>query len=69
MICMDFKDIAVGLISRDPRFANNPQAQNYLRIIQSGDAQQGEQIARNLCQTYGVTPDQAVQQARSFFHL
>lgn len=66
---MDLKDIALGLIAKNPRFANNPQAQNYLRIIQSGDAQQGEQIARNLCDTYGVTPDQAVQQARTFFNL
>lgn len=66
---MDFKELAINLISQNPRFANNPQAQNYLRVIQSGDAQQGEQIARNLCQTYGMTPDQAVQQARTFFNL
>lgn len=66
---MDFRELAINLISQNPRFANNPQAQNYLRVIQSGDAQQGEQIARNLCQTYGMTPDQAVQQARTFFNL
>lgn len=66
---MDIKDIAINMIRRNPRFANNPQAQNYLQIIQSGNSQQGEQIARNLCQTYGVTPDQAVQQARNFFNL
>lgn len=66
---MDIKDIAINMISRNPRFANNPQAQNYLQIIRSGNSQQGEQIARNLCQTYGVTPDQAVQQARNFFNL
>ena len=66
---MDIRDIAINMISKNPQFANNPQAQNYLQIIRSGDSQQGEQIARNLCQTYGVTPDQAVQQARSFFNL
>lgn len=66
---MDFRELAINLISQNPRFANNPQAQNYLRVIQSSDAQQGEQIARNLCQTYGMTPDQAVQQARTFFNL
>lgn len=36
---MDFKELAINLISQNPRFANNPQAQNYLRVIQSGDAQ------------------------------
>ena len=66
---MDLKSFAVSLISKNPRFTNNPQAQNYLRIIQSGDSKQGEQIARNLCETYGVTPDQAVGQARQFFNL
>ena len=66
---MDLARFAVNLISRNPNIANNPQAQNYLRVIQSGDAEQGEQIARNLCNTYGVTPDQAVQQAKSFFNL
>ena len=66
---MDLARFAVNLISRNPNIANNPQAQNYLRVIQSGDAEQGEQMARNLCNTYGVTPDQAVQQAKSFFNL
>lgn len=66
---MDLKTLAINLISRDPRISNNPQAQAYLQIIQSGDQQQGEKIARNLCDTYGVTPDQAVSQARRFFNL
>lgn len=56
-------------IMNDPRIRQNPQAQQYLQIIQSGDQQKGEEIARNLCQTYGVTPDQAMQQARQFFHF
>lgn len=66
---MDVRDFALKLLERDPRFASNPQAQNYISIIRSGDADRGEQIARNLCNTYGMTPDQAVSQARAFFHL
>lgn len=28
-----------------------------------------QQIARNLCDTYGVKPEDAVAQAKSFFHI
>lgn len=51
----------------DPRIANNPQAQNILNILKSGDAVAGEQMARNLCQTYGMDPQQGVAQAQQAF--
>ena len=35
----------------------------------SGDAAKGQQMAENLCKTYGVTPDQALEQACKFFHI
>lgn len=38
-------------------------------IIKSGDANRGQQIARNLCNTYGVKPEDAIAQAKSFFHI
>lgn len=56
-------------IMQDPRIQQNPQAQQYLQIIQSGDQKKGEEIARNLCQTYGVSPEEAMQQAKQFFHV
>jgi len=66
---MDIKAFALNLLSRNPKIANNPQAQAYLNVIQSGDSAKGEEIARNLCATYGVTTDQAVNQAKQFFNL
>lgn len=63
----DIRSMALSLISRNPAIANNPQAQNLIGIIQNGDSKKGEEIARNLCNTYGVTPEQAVTQARNFF--
>ena len=38
-------------------------------VIRSGDAAKGQQIAKNLCDTYGVKPEDAISQARSFFHI
>lgn len=64
----------MGMISKvlgnmAPSLANNPNARAMIQAVQSGDAEAGERIARNLCQSYGMTPEQAVQQAKSFFHI
>lgn len=63
----DFRSMAISLISKNPSIANNPQAQNLISVIQNGDSKKGEEIARNLCNTYGVTPEQAFTQAKNFF--
>lgn len=45
----------------------NPLAQNMISVIQNGDDAKGEQIARNLCESYGVTPEEAYARAMQFF--
>lgn len=64
---LDFRSMAISLISKNPSIANNPQAQNLISVIQNGDSKKGEEIAHNLCNTYGVTPEQAFTQAKNFF--
>lgn len=54
---------------RNPSIANNPNARAMLEVVQSGDSMRGEQIANNLLKTYGMTKEEALQQARGFFHL
>lgn len=58
-----------ALIASNPSIQKNPQAQEYLQVIQNGDNRRGEQIANNICQSYGVTPQQALQNAKAFFHI
>lgn len=53
----------------NPNIANNPQAQAMLNVIKSGDSTKGEEIARNLCNTMGVTPEEATKQAANFFNI
>lgn len=38
-------------------------------VVKSGDAQKGEEIARNLCNTMGITPEEATKQAANFFNI
>ncbi len=60
---------AMNMIQQNPQIMNNPMAQNYISVIQSGDAQRGQQLAENICKSYGMTPQQALQKAKQFFHI
>lgn len=63
----DTRSFALQLIQRNPNITNNPNAQEMIRVIQNGDSARGEQIANNLISTYGVSRNQAMQQAANFF--
>ena len=65
----DPKQMAMNLLSQNPNIANNPNAQEFISVIQNGDSKRGQEIANNLCQAYGISPEDAVKQAKSFFHL
>ena len=65
----NLKNMAMNMIAQNPNVANNPNAQEFINVIQSGDNQRGSQIAKNLCDTYGITPEQATQQAKRFFNI
>ena len=55
---LNLMQFAMNMLKQNPNVARNPQAQTMLQVLQSGDAQKGQQIAQNLCQTYGITPEE-----------
>lgn len=63
------QQMALQMISRNPQIRSNPNAQSMIEVIETGDAKRGEQIARNLCNTYGTTPEQIIPTAKRFFGL
>ena len=69
MIPFDPRQMAMNLISQNPNIANNPNAQEFIKVIQNGDSVRGQQIADNLCQTYGISRDEALKNAKSYFNL
>lgn len=69
MLNVNPMQFAMKMLQRNPQVMNNPQAQGLMEVIQSGDTAKGKQMAENLCKTYGVTPDQALEEARKFFHI
>lgn len=62
-------NFAMQMIQNNPNISNNPQAQHMVEVIQSGNAEEGEKIANNLLQSYGVDKDTALKQAKSFFNI
>lgn len=66
---MGLAQMAMNKISSDPNLQKNPQARAFMDIMQRGDVAQGQQMARNLCQSFGVSEQEALQQAKSFFRI
>lgn len=63
------QQFALKMIANNPQVANNPQAQNYISVIKSGDEAKGTELARNICASYGKTPEEASAEARKFFGI
>ena len=61
------KDLVAELLKRNPEIMNNPQARSYIEAIQSGDQERIKSIGMNICDTYGVTPEQARNDTMRFF--
>lgn len=66
---MALAQMAMNRISSDPSFQKNPQARAFMDIMQRGDVAKGQQMAKNLCQSFGVSEQEALQQAKSFFRI
>ena len=66
---MDYKTFALMLLQRQPQIANSPMGQQFIKILQTGNVQAGQQMAQNICQAYGVTLDQALGMAKQQFNV
>lgn len=64
---MSPQQIVYGILQTRPDIANSPQGQQLMQILQSGDNEAGMQMAMNICNSYGVTPQQALSSAINFF--
>lgn len=60
---------ALNRLQSNPQFASNPQAQALMNAIQNGDSAKGEEVARNICKTMGMSEEEALKQAKQFFGI
>ncbi len=62
-------NMALDMISHRPDIANNPNAQEMINVIRTGDSKRGTEIAQNLCNTFGESPNDAIIRAKRFFNI
>lgn len=55
-----------GLIQQNPNVAQNPRNQQWLQVLQSGKQSDIENLANTICNEYGMTKEQAMQQVPGF---
>lgn len=63
----NLEQFALMLLKKNPKIANSPQGKEFLDILESGDSERGQQMARNYCKSYGDTPEEAYNKAQNFF--
>lgn len=63
---MNPMDMINMLMQRNPNVANNARNREFMKVLQSGNQQEIENLANKICQTYGITPEQALQQLPGF---
>lgn len=63
------KDFAIRMLQNNPNISNNPINQELVNVIKNNDSQRGEEIANNLCNTYGISKEEAIRRAKLFFNI
>ena len=56
-------------IMGNSQIMSNPMAKNAVELMQKGDSQGIEQMARNLCKEKNLNADEVMQQIKSKFNL
>lgn len=66
---MDVYAFAIDLLKKNPDKANTPLGKQLMQILDSKDYDAGEKLGQNICNTYGVDPEEAYNQGKTFFGL
>lgn len=63
---MNIPPMVMNMLMNSPQAKSNPMAQQLLTILRDGDDKAGEEMAMNLCQTYGCSKEEALKQAQEW---
>lgn len=61
------QQFALNLIANNPNVIQNDKQKHWVDVIKSGNSQEGEQLANNLLNTYGVRREDVPNIAQQFF--
>lgn len=58
-----YYQMANAIMQANPNLARTPQGQQFMQILQSGDVNACQQMGMNICNSYGLNPQQALAQS------
>lgn len=62
-------NMAMNMLGSNPAIKNSPQGRELMDILQSNDSARGQKMAENLLKTYGISKEEALNQAKQFFNI
>ena len=60
----DAKQFAMNFMSRNRNLPNNPMIQQCTTLIQTANAERGEEMANNILKSYGISKEEGMRMAR-----
>lgn len=61
--------MAMNMLQQRPDIVNNPEAQEMINAIKTGDSVKGQEIAKRLCDEHGEQPNDVIGRAKQFFRM
>ena len=58
-----------SMLKQNPQIASNSNAQEWIKIIQSGDSAKCQEVVQNLSKSWGMTPQQMLQSAKQYLNF
>lgn len=58
-----------SMLKQNPQIASSPNAQEWIKIIQSGDSTKCQEVVQNLSKSWGMTPQQMLQSAKQYLNF
>lgn len=65
----DAKQFAMNFMSQNRNLPNNPMIQQCTTLIQTANAERGEEMANNILKSYGISKEEGIRMAKQFFHI
>lgn len=65
----DLYSFALQMLDNNPEQANTPLGKQLRSILESRDDAKGQELASNLCHTYGWDANKKIQEGKSMFGL
>lgn len=66
---INYQALAMKLLEKNPNVANNPRSAEMIKVLQSGNEQQGIELANNILSTYGISKEDGVKRGLQYFGL